>query len=135
MVVAVRELDLQLDAREEGRRRMEHEAVRPGRQIVGEACPAVGVGLGGRDGGAVAEQLDRDPRRAARLPCRARASRASRSWRESCRLDTMGACDLALVRPDEGATSDDVLTADHEPVDAMRPGEDEPRDEVVRAAE
>jgi len=47
----------------------------------------------------------------------------------------MGARDLALVRPDEGAASDDVLTADHEPADAMRTGEDEPGDEVVRAAE
>ena len=47
----------------------------------------------------------------------------------------MGARDLGFVRPDEGAASDDALAADHEPVDAVRPGEDEPRDEVVGTAE
>jgi hypothetical protein len=47
----------------------------------------------------------------------------------------MGARDLGFVRPDEGAASDDVPAAYHEPVDAVRPGEDEPRDEVVGTAE
>ena len=52
--------------------------------------------------------------------------------------------DLGVARVTDGIvlrnrsvhlTSDDVVTADHEPVDAMRSGEDEPGDQVVRAAE
>jgi hypothetical protein len=47
----------------------------------------------------------------------------------------MGTRNLALVRPDERPAADDVLASDNETVDAVRPGEDEPCDEVVRAAE
>ena len=47
----------------------------------------------------------------------------------------MRASDLRLVGAHERASADDVLAADDEPLDAVRPGEDEPRDEVLGAAE
>jgi len=60
VVVALGELDLQLDAREERRVRVEDKAVRPRREIVGETCSTLDVGLGAPHRGAVREQLDRD---------------------------------------------------------------------------
>ena len=62
MVVAVSELDLELDAAEERRGRMEDEAVGARLEVVGETRTAVAVGRGGCDGGAVAKELDRDAR-------------------------------------------------------------------------
>ena len=65
MVVAVGELDLELDAGEERRRRVEHEAVRAGAEVVREASAPVAVGLRGGDGAGAPGQLDRDPDRGA----------------------------------------------------------------------
>ena len=60
MVVAFRELDLQLDAREEGGRWMEDESVRAGSEPLREARPAVRIGRGARHEGAVRVEFDRD---------------------------------------------------------------------------
>jgi hypothetical protein len=47
----------------------------------------------------------------------------------------VGASDLLLGGTDEPAVADDVLAADDQPVDRVRGREDEPRDEVLGAAE
>ena len=60
-MVAVAELELELDAREERRRRMEDEPVRPGRDI-GELPDApVAVGLARGDELVAPEELDEHP--------------------------------------------------------------------------
>ena len=70
-----------------------------GRSSARRARPSASVSAR-RDGGAVAEQLDRArPPRAGRRRCRARGWRASSSRRESSRLDPMGARDLAPRPP------------------------------------
>ena len=62
MVVAVSELQLELDAAEERRRRVDDEAVQARLEAVGDLCPAVGVGAGGRDLLVAAVKLDRNVR-------------------------------------------------------------------------
>ena len=47
----------------------------------------------------------------------------------------MVARNLLLVDVNERASADDIFDADEQPVDAVRPGEDEVRDEVVGSAE
>src|SRR4051812_50045207 len=59
-MVPVFELELQLDAAEVGRRRLESEPVPAGLELVGEAGAPVGVGLGRRDDPFPPPQLDAD---------------------------------------------------------------------------
>ena len=67
MVVAVAELDLELDAREERRGRPEHQLVPAGHELVGQlGDAAVGVRLAGGDDRALPCELDAYPR--SRLP-------------------------------------------------------------------
>ena len=54
---------------------------------------------------------------------------------ESEQVTPMGASDVRLRRPDEGATSHDVLASDDQPVDAVRSREDQSRDGIVGTAE
>ena len=44
-------------------------------------------------------------------------------------------CDLAFIGPDKVTVTHDLLAADVEAIDPMWPGEDEPGDEIVGAAE
>ena len=138
MVVAVRELDLELDTREERRGRVEDElGTRPGSISSASARRARRASVDSRGhelaGG---KQLDDDVRpRASRRRCRARGWRASSSRRESSRLDAVRASDLRLVGPHERPAAHDLLAADDQPVDAVRSREDEARDQIVRSAE
>ncbi len=138
MMVALPELDLELDASEERRRRPEHELVATRLEVASRA-----------------RRCDR--RRPSRRTRRPRFRRASstrtpaagfpaavsrtcveteaRHADESSRLHPMGTCDLGLVGVDERSSAHDVLALDDESVDAMRCGEHEPCDRVVRAAE
>src|SRR3954452_19754556 len=59
---------------------------------------------------------------------------AARSLREPDRLDAVLLRDLALVGAHEVPVADDLFAGDVEAVDAVRPREDEVRDEVRRAA-
>jgi len=67
VVVAVAELDLQLDALEERRRRMEDEAVRTRRDVGELTDTSVGVRHARTDELVTAEELDVHSR--SRLPC------------------------------------------------------------------
>ena len=136
-MVAVAELDLELDAREERRRWPEHELVAAGLEVAGElGDAAVAVGLTRRDDLAPPRPAPRAPLRPASRPrCRARASRRRRSCGESSRLHPMGTRDLVLVRMDESAAAHDVLALDDEPIDPVRRREDEPGDRILGAAE
>jgi len=67
VVVAVAELDLELDSREERRGRPEHQLVPAGREVSGQlGDAAVGIGLAGGDDRALPCELDAYP--SSRLP-------------------------------------------------------------------
>ena len=136
-MVALAELDLQLDASEERRRRPEHQLVAAGLEVPGEVGDtAVVVGLTRRDDCRADEPAPRAPPLPVFRPtCRARASRRRRSCGESLRLHPMGARDLVLVGMDESAAAHDVVSLDDESIHAVRCREDEARDQVVRTAE
>ena len=125
MVVALLELDLELDAPEERRGGPERDAIEARLERVGEPSR-------GRRRRSAARQRRRrrgrpSPRRrgpAVPHPCRGRGSRA-RSRLESSRLEPMEARDLVLVGTGEGAVVDDELAADVQPLDPVRRREDE----------
>ena len=80
MVVAVFELDLKLDPREERRGRMEDEAVRARREVVGEACPPVGIGLRRR------RRWSRSRSSSTATPAAGRPAAVSSTWVETEQL-------------------------------------------------
>ena len=110
-MVAVAELDLELDAREERRRWPEHDLVAAGLEVAGElGDTAVAVRLTRTRAPLAAGPARRArPRPASPLRCRARVSRRRRSCGESSRLHPMGTRDLVLVGMDESAAAHDVL--------------------------
>ena len=127
-MVALAELDLELDAAEERRRRMEDEPVRAGLELVGETCAPVPRPCGARQTSVVAavERRARRPRPARPRPCRARASRARLMLRIYSPAPGGARAISRLVGADEGAAVDDELAGDVEPVDAKRRREHEP---------
>ena len=136
MIVAVGELELELDTPKERRGRMEDEAVAAGIEPVCEAGAAVVVGRRLSRSLGATEELDRD---SCRRPPGGGVEHVGRERDahvgnfRAC--DAMGLRDLRLVGARRAAVADDVLAADDEQVDAVRAGEDDPGDEVVGASE